>query len=395
MRVTISVPGKFEPAYLAGRYLESLGELERLITPLPYSRVERFGVSRGKTASIAPIGAWNYGVQRFGPRGVQAGNQIAVSVAFDAAASKMLGVCDLFNGWSSMSLLSIRAAHRRGAPAVLTVGSAHAVTQTELLAEEQRRFGPDAPLTHPRLVDRMVAEYEEADAIVAPSQWVVDSFIKHGVPASKLYRVPWGVIPITGPVPRRSRTGDPRLLFVGGCSQRKGVPYLLDAFRRVRVNATLRLVGTPNVELFRRAGGLPPRSEAVGSKTTAGLAAEYDAADIFVLPSVEDGSALATILAMAAGLPVIVSDQAGADLVRDGENGFVVPARDVEALTGRMEQLIADPDLRQRMGAAAAASAVTRTWETYGEELYRAVYGPLARAAATGPEEHEPYARAA
>jgi glycosyltransferase involved in cell wall biosynthesis len=395
VRVTISVPGKFEPAYLAGRYLESRGELERLITPLPYSRVERFGVSRGKTASMTPIGAWNYGVQRFGPRGVQAGNQIAVSMAFDAAASKMLRGCDLFNGWSSMSLLSIRAAHRRGLPAVLTVGSAHAVTQTKLLAEEHRRFGPDAPLTHPRLVERMVAEYEEADAIVAPSLWVVDSFIKHGVPASKLYRVPWGVIPITRPVPRRDRTGTPRVLFVGGCSQRKGVPYLLEAFRRVRGAATLRLVGTPNAELFRRAGGLPRGSEAVGSKTTAGLAAEYDAADIFVLASVEDGSALATILAMAAGLPVIVSDQAGADLVSDGENGFVVPARDVEALAGRMEQLIADPELRERMGAAAAASAVTRTWETYGEELYRAVYAPVARAAATTREEHEPYARAA
>lgn len=395
MRVTISVPGKFEPAYLAGRYLESRGELERLITPVPYSRVQRFGVSHEKTTSVLPIGAWNYGVQRFAPRAVQAGSQLAVSVAFDAAASQMLGACDLFNGWSSMSLLSIRAAHRHGIRAVLTVGSAHAVTQTELLAEEQRRFGPDAPLTHPRLVGRMVAEYEEADAIAAPSRWVVDSFIKHGVPASKLYRVPWGVIPITGPVPRRSRAGDPRLLFVGGCSQRKGVPYLLEAFRRVRGKATLRLVGTPNVELFRRAGGLPPRSEAVGSRTTAGLAAEYDAADIFVLPSVEDGSALATILAMAAGLPVIVSDQAGADLVRDGENGFVVPARDVDALTGRMEQLIADPELRARMGAAAAASAVTRTWNTYGEELYRTVYASVAAAAGVEPQEYEPYVRAA
>lgn len=395
MRVTISVPGKFEPAYLAGRYLESRGELERLITPVPYGRVERFGVSREKTTSVAPIGAWNYGVQRFAPRAVQAGSQIAVSVAFDAAASKMFGVCNLFNGWSSMSLLSIRAAHRRGIRAVLTVGSAHAVTQTELLAAERRRFGPDAPLTHPRLVDRMVAEYEEADAIVAPSRWVVDSFIRNGVPASKLYRVPWGVLPITKPVPRRNRAGDPRLLFVGGCSHRKGVPYLLEAFRRVRGKATLRLVGTPNAELFRRVGGLPPRSEAVGSRTTAGLAAEYDAADIFVLPSVEDGSALATILAMAAGLPVIVSDQAGADLVRDGENGFVVPARDVEALAGRMEQLIADPELRARMGAAAAASAVTRTWETYGDELYRTVYAPVAEAARVEPQEYEPYARAA
>lgn len=394
MKVTISVPGKFEPAYLAARYLESRGELERIITPVPYPRVERFGVSRQRMASITAIGAWNYGVQRFGPRGVQAGSQIAVSVAFDMAASRMLGACDLFNGWSSMALTSIQAARRRGVPAVLTVGSAHAVTQTALLAEEQARFGPDAPLTHPRLVERMVAEYAEADAIVAPSRWVVESFLRHGVPASKLFRVPWGVIPITGPVDRADR-GEPRLLFVGGCSQRKGVPYLLEAFRRVRGAASLRLVGTPNAELFRRAGGLPARCDAAGSRTTAGLAAEYDAADIFVLPSVEDGSALATILAMAAGLPVIVSDQAGADLVQDGVNGFVVPARDIDALASRMDALIADSELRARMGAAAAASAVARTWETYGAELYEHVYAPVAAAAGLGCREYEPHARVA
>ena len=128
---------------------------------------------------------------------------------------------------------------------------------------------------------------------------------------------------------------------------------------------------------------------------TTQLATEYDAADIFVLPSVEDGSALATILAMAAGLPVIVSDQAGADLVVDGVNGFVVPARDAGALAARMEQLIADPELRSRMGAAAAASAVARTWETYGKELYDDVYAPVLAASGNAKTREERHARAA
>jgi glycosyltransferase involved in cell wall biosynthesis len=220
----------------------------------------------------------------------------------------------------------------------------------------------------------MVAEYAEAETIVAPSRWVVRSFADRGVPESKLRLVPWAVMPITAPVDRAARSGAPRVLFVGGCSQRKGVPYLLEAFRGISAPSWLRLVGSPNPALFRRAGGLPARSEAVGAKSTPGLAAEYDAADIFVLPSIEDGSALATILAMAAGLPVVVSDQAGADLVRDGENGFIVPAGDTMALRARLEQLIDDRGLRLRMGAAAAATAVTRTWETYGNELSRSAY---------------------
>ena len=67
MRVTISVPGKFEPAYLSARYLESRDELERIITPIPYSRIARFGMSRGRTASHRADRRVNYGVQRFGP----------------------------------------------------------------------------------------------------------------------------------------------------------------------------------------------------------------------------------------------------------------------------------------------------------------------------------------
>jgi glycosyltransferase involved in cell wall biosynthesis len=81
---------------------------------------------------------------------------------------------------------------------------------------------------------------------------------------------------------------------------------------------------------------------------------------------------------MAAGLPVIVSDHAGsAEIVRDGVNGFVVPARDVDALAARMNALLADAELRARMGAAARETAASRTWDTYGEERTRLVYEPL------------------
>jgi glycosyltransferase involved in cell wall biosynthesis len=99
---------------------------------------------------------------------------------------------------------------------------------------------------------------------------------------------------------------------------------------------------------------------------------------VFVLPSVEDGWGLVTNEAMRAGLPVIVSDHAGsAEIVRDGVNGFVVPARDVDALASRMALLLGDRELHARMGEAARATAASRTWETYGDDRRALVYEPL------------------
>jgi glycosyltransferase involved in cell wall biosynthesis len=178
-------------------------------------------------------------------------------------------------------------------------------------------------------------------------------------------------------------------MFVGGVTLRKGIPYLLDAFRRVTPPATLRLVGAPHPNLIARLGGLPPRVEMAGVRTGAALAREYAAADVFVLPSVEDGFGLVVLEAMLAGLPVVVSDHAGAsEAVRDGIDGCVVPARDESALAARLELLLSDSALRARMGAAARASAISRTWDDYGAERHAREFAPLLGiAAASAPME--------
>jgi glycosyltransferase involved in cell wall biosynthesis len=385
MKITITTPAKFPAAFAAARYHERRGELERILSPVPRARSRRFGVSDARNSGIAPLGAWNYGFQRFGPRALQQQHQLAFSAAFDEAASRMLGDCDVVNAWCSTALRTIRTAHKRGIPAVLEVASAHILAQTRLLRDEYARFGGDidrAVIT-PGVIERTLYEYEEADRIIVTSGFVKRTFVERGIDAGKIVVVPYGVdahdtaTRTEKPAPRGSGRV-PRVLFVGGCSLRKGIPYLVEAFRRVDARAELRLVGRTNDPLFRRIGGLPHSVEAVGPKTGAALAAEYAAADVFVLPSVEDGWGLVTNEAMAAGLPVIVSDHAGsAEIVRDGVNGFVVPARDVDALAERMNALLADAELRARMGAAARETAVSRTWDTYGEERTRLVYEPL------------------
>jgi glycosyltransferase involved in cell wall biosynthesis len=382
MNVTITTPAKFPAAFAAARYHAKRGELARIVSPVPVARSRRFGVPDGLNRGIAALGAWNYAGQRLAPRRLQAAHQHLFSAAFDAAASRMIDGSDAVNAWCSTALRTIRAAHRRGIPVVLEVASAHIEAQRDLLRDEYARWGGefDRAVVSAGVVRRTVREYAEADAIVATSSFVRRTLVERGVDARKIVVVPYGVdMPARADARRGGAT--PRLLFVGGCSLRKGVPYLLQAFRRLQTRGELRLVGRANDVLFARLGGLPNGAIATGPKSGVGLDEEYARADVFVLPSVEDGWGLVTNEAMAAGLPVIVSDHAGsAEIVRDGENGYVVPARNVDALAERLETLLRDPALRERMGRAARATVEARTWETYGDERRDRVYAPLLRA---------------
>ena len=215
--------------YSSARYLEKAGQLEKIISPVPHQRSQRFGVSRERTAGLTPLGVWDYAFQHWGPRSFQQRHQLAFSAAFDEIAARMIGEGDVVNCWCSTALRTIRAAHRRGVPVVLEVASAHIVAQAELIREEFGRYGGhDRDIVTPGVVARTIAEYREADVIVVTSSFVRRTFIEQGGPASKIIVVPYGVDP--APMPqRRPHSGPPRIVFVGGCSLRKGIPHLIEA----------------------------------------------------------------------------------------------------------------------------------------------------------------------
>ncbi len=95
---------------------------------------------------------------------------------------------------------------------------------------------------------------------------------------------------------------------------------------------------------------------------------EFRKADIFILPSLFEGSAEVTYEALATGLPVITTAATGS-VVRDGVEGFIIPERDPHALAERIRQLVEDRPLRDRMAAAAKARARDFTWKQYGARL--------------------------
>ncbi len=103
----------------------------------------------------------------------------------------------------------------------------------------------------------------------------------------------------------------------------------------------------------------------------------YSAAEVVVMPSHYESFGMVALEAMACGKPVVASQVGGlAFLVRDGETGFVVPGNDVEKLAGRLEDLIKNKELRERLGKQSAEHALLFRWETISSkiiELYNQV----------------------
>ena len=131
-----------------------------------------------------------------------------------------------------------------------------------------------------------------------------------------------------------------------------------------------------------RNGSLFAGPKYVGAIPRDRIIEEYLSADVFVLPTLFEGSATAHIEALACGLPVVTTPNCGT-LIRDGVEGFIVPIRDAAALADRIEAIVTNRQLRAEMGARARELALREhTWERYEERLT----GALSAASDSGRE---------
>jgi len=225
---------------------------------------------------------------------------------------------------------------------------------------------------------RRLRDIELADRILVPSEHIAATLARHGTPRDRIEVVPYAA-DTRRFQPLQGKRHDQRctFLFAGGITQRKGIKYLLQAWRRVRRPGwRLQLVGA----LPSDPGPLADHLEGVehlGRVAHAEMPARMAAADVFVFPSLFEGSAVVTYEALASGLPCLVTPEAGS-VVREGSEGYLVPPGDPEALAEAMERLGSDPALRESMARAARARAEEFDWPRY----HSALIGALAAAAA-------------
>ena len=214
-------------------------------------------------------------------------------------------------------------------------------------------------------------KYQLADLILVPSIFARDAVLALGAPPERVTVVPYGVDASWLDEVPRPQPG--RVLFVGAVGLRKGVPYLAEAMRILRrrgVKCEVRVVGPVEPELAANPAFEGPTY--VGSVPRSEMRREFLQADLFVLPSVAEGSATVTYEALACGLPVVTTHNAGS-VVRDGADGFIVPIRDAKTLADRIEEIVSNRELRGRLSAQARERAREYTWERYGERLIAAV----------------------
>ncbi len=229
---------------------------------------------------------------------------------------------------------------------------------------------------------RRLRDLERADLILAPSRHIADVLEREGVGRERVRVIPYAADCRRFRPPSRPRPedGSCTFLFAGGVSQRKGIKYLLEAWAKVRRPGwRLQLLGP----MPRRLGPLEGMLEGVEPLGRVGhpeMPAHMASADVFVFPSLFEGSAVVTYEALACGLPCVVTPEAGS-VVRDGIEGLIVPSRDIDSLARAMARLGEDPALRARMSAAARGRAQDYDWPRYHMAVTDAVAGLLAERA--------------
>ena len=373
MNVTISVPGSFHAFELAEQ-LDRRNALRRIYTSFP-----RFMFDPGTvpTDKISPIRYPEAVVQLADrlPWGTRLPAGRWKNRLFDRAVARRLQSTEdgLFVGFAGCSRDAIRRANALGMTTAVERSSAHIRVQDELLREEYRDFGLETDPIDPVQIEREEQEYADADYVVTPSTFVAETFFDQGTPPENVICEPLGVDP--QPVDRPAEGPDDpfTVLFVGRVGLRKGVRYLLDAWDSLALDdAELVVVGPHVSDAGREIVRAYRDDESVRVRGYVDdLQAVYRQASAFVLPSIEDGFGRVVLEAMAAGLPVVVSENVGAkDCVRDEIDGLIVPARDASAIAGALERLYANPSERSKMGRRARSRVEsTYTWDEYGNRI--------------------------
>jgi len=377
MKVIISVGGRFHSFDLA-RELFRRDALKFIITSYPKFIIKKWGLPGNKIKSVIIKEIFERTYNKLPVKLKNIANpQFFLNELYDKLAMNILEESDIFVGWSSFSLHSLRKAKKMGAKIIIERGSSHILYQNEILKEELEKICLNEKcriLPHPKIIEKELMEYEESDYIAIPSLFCKRTFLEKGVHENKLIHVPYGVdLSQFKQIPKKDKVF--RVCFAGALSLRKGVLYLLKAFCDIKLpNSELILIGKASEELRPLLEIYNGKYKYLGHKRQSELFKYYSQSSVFVIMSIEEGLAMVIPQAMACGLPVIcTTNTGGEDLVRDGIDGFIIPIRDVEKLKEKLIYLYENPEICRNMGLCAKERAKSMfSWDKYGDNIYRA-----------------------
>lgn len=372
MKISIAVNGHFHALQLA-RQIDKRHSLEQIITTYPKSYTRKYDIPDSRVTSFLSQELLKRLFMRFDKFSEMLHVDVSFSSRFDRLAAKVLKQSDIFVGFSSSVTQTLQKAKSMGSITVIERGSAHILAQKKILSEEYGIQGIQSKDgIHPQCIDNELREYESVDYISIPSEFVMQSFVDHGIPKEKLIITPYGTnLPVLKKLAEKSN--DFTVVFCGLCSYQKGVQYLLQAFDELNLpHSKCYIIGTVAPE----SNALRKKYERDNIIFTGSLSKDkiiplFSSAHLFCLPSLQDGMGMVVLEAMACGLPVICSENTGAkDVVEENKNGWVIPIRSVSAIKEKIVILYEDSTTNLAMGEYARSTAQkSLSWDLYGDRM--------------------------
>ena len=335
-------------------------------------------VARELPADVHTHSTFGFGPVKFPTRWLGRGR---TTVIHDRRVAHLLASSpdqfDLVHVWPLGGLETIRAARRLGIPVMTERPNSHTRYAFEAVEKECRTIDYALPEGHehtynPRTLEREEAEYAEVDGLLCPSEFVARTFRERGFDESKIFRHRYGYDD------SRFRPGNQdstrrkglKAIYAGGCAPRKGVHHVIRSwvesgaaregelllcgdFPPGFLNALGDMIHHPSIKLLGHRSDMPE------------LMRECD---LFMLPSVEEGSALTTYEARGSGCVLLVSDASGA-VCKDGVNALVHRAGDGAQLTEQLKRVDGNRGLLEELRGNSVAGIGELTWRCAAKSL--------------------------
>lgn len=297
---------------------------------------------------------------------------------FFLSRSRILGRADAVLFLKPAFPRSARHAAKRGIPSFVWASILHPAFNRQQVIEEQKVWGVDGghAYTDVGRIQDLERFFGTVDRILVGSRLAERSYAERGIPENSISLLEGNFPANSERFSPRQRADDDlfRVLHVSQMNLIKGIGYLLEAWSKAELEAAeLVLVGSMEAgvaELYERLRTPTTRIAGFSGNVTA----HYTQADLFVSPSVADLHPHTVLEAMASGIPVIVSDHCGVSMAVDhGQNGFVYPYGDTNALAEHIRWCHANPARLDEMGIAAREKAIQYSPKRFAETMIREI----------------------
>lgn len=285
---------------------------------------------------------------------------------------------DIIHTWPNAALRTLKVAARLGIPTVLERPNTHTRYAYETVLRESERLGVHLPSNNEYsnktdVLRKEEEEYQVADYLLCPSDFVRQTFLDQGFSSAKLMRHHYGYdeklyYPAIAPTAAKER--GLTVLFAGDCAVRKGVHFALEAWLKspARLKGTFLIAGKFLPAYAEKLSGMlsHPSIQVLGFRHD--IPELMRRSDVFILPSLEEGSALVTSEARGSGCVLVVSEASGA-ICKHMENALVHRVGDVETISRQMTLLHEDRALLGRLRSNSLSSVHEITWNAAGLRL--------------------------